>query len=151
MATVATGCFGQPGLVERRDLSQLNQLDPLHQQLGDAVTAVHHDRRGWIKVDQRHLDLPAIARVDGARAVDDRKPRPCGQPRARVHQSDHPVRDGDRHTCPHQGTMPRCQRDVFCAVEIDPGVAVMSTAGQRKLGVEPENVQTGRHGATDYP
>jgi hypothetical protein len=27
----------------------------------------------------------------------------------------------------------------------------VSTAGQWKLGVEAENGQTGRHGATDYP
>ena len=44
MTTVATGCLGQPGLVERRDLDQLDQLDPLHQQLRDAVTAMHLDR-----------------------------------------------------------------------------------------------------------
>ena len=45
MATVATGCVGQTGLVERRHLDQLGQLDPLHQQLGDPVAAVHDDRR----------------------------------------------------------------------------------------------------------
>lgn len=30
VATVAAGCRGQPGLVERRDLDQLEQLNPLH-------------------------------------------------------------------------------------------------------------------------
>jgi len=44
VTTVATGCLAQPGLVERRNLDQLNQLDPLHQQLGDAVATLHHDR-----------------------------------------------------------------------------------------------------------
>src|ERR1700742_4226087 len=43
VTTVATGCFGQSGLVEGRDLQQLDQLDPLHQQLGDAVAAMHQD------------------------------------------------------------------------------------------------------------
>jgi hypothetical protein len=27
----------------------------------------------------------------------------------------------------------------------------VGTAGQRKLGVEADNGETGRHGATDYP
>jgi hypothetical protein len=47
--------------------------------------------------------------------------------------------------------LPRCQLDVFCAIEIHPGVAVVSSAGQREIGVEADYGQTGRHGATDYP
>ncbi len=151
MATVATGCFGQPGLVEGRDLNQLDQLDLLDQQLGDAIAAVHDDRRGWIQIDQRYFDLATIARVDGARTVDDRKPHPRGQSRARVDQADHSVRDGDGHTRSHQGTMPRIQGDVFCAVKINSGVAGVSAAGQREPGVEADNGKTGRHGGTDYP
>lgn len=151
MTAVATGCFGQPGLVERRHLDQLDQLDPLHQQLGNPVAAVHHDRLVWVEIDQRNLDLAAVARVDGARAVDDRKSDARGQSRARVDQADHPVRNGDRDARSHQGTSPGVQLDVFGAVEIDPGVAVMGAAGQRKPGVKADNGQTGRHGATDYP
>ncbi len=67
MTAVATGCLGQPGFVERRDLDQLDQLDPLHQQLRDPVTAMHVDRRDRVEVDQRNLDLSTVARVDGAR------------------------------------------------------------------------------------
>lgn len=74
MATVAAGCPGQPGLVERRDLDKLDQLHPLHQQLGDAVTAMHNDRRVRVEVDQRHFDLTAVAGVDGARTINNRKP-----------------------------------------------------------------------------
>src|SRR6478672_5930532 len=73
VATVATGCVGQAGLVERRHLDQLGQLDPLHKQLGDPVSPVHDDRRLGVQVDQGNLDLAAIAGVDRARAVDDRK------------------------------------------------------------------------------
>ncbi|SOJ54562.1 hypothetical protein MSIMFB_02052 [Mycobacterium simulans] len=151
MTTVATGCLRQSGLVERRDFNQLNQLDPLHQQLGDTVAAMHHDRRGRVEVDQRDLDLATIARVDGARAVDDRKPHTRRQPRARMNQPNHAKRDGYRNTRPHQGALPRCQLDVFGAVEVYASVAIMSAAGQRKPGVEPDNGQSGRHGATDYP
>lgn len=45
----------------------------------------------------------------------------------------------------------RCQLDVFGAVEINAGVAVVSAAGQREPGVEADDRQSGRHGATDYP
>src|SRR5689334_7454588 len=66
VATVATGCVGQAGLVERRHLDQLGQFDALHQQLGDPVSAVHDDRRLLVEVDQSHLDLTAVSGVDRA-------------------------------------------------------------------------------------
>ena len=131
MTTVATGCFGQPGLVERRHLNQLHQFDPLHQQLGDAIAAVHDDGLDQVEIDQRNLDLPAIARVDGAGTVDDRKPNPRSQSRAGVDQADHSERNGDRDARSHQGTLARIQLDVFRAVEVDSGVAVVGAAGQR--------------------
>lgn len=151
MTTVATGRVGQPGLVERRDLDQLHQLDPLHQQLGDAVAAMHHDRLGRIEVDQRDLDFAAVAGVDGTGTVDDRKPNARSQSRPRVHQADHAERDGDRYARAHQGAPPGLEFDVFGAVEVDPRVAFVGAGGQRKLGVKADDGQTGRHGATDYP
>ena len=138
MTAVATGRVGQPGFVEGRDLNQFDQLDPLHQQLGDPVTAIHHDRRHRVEVDQGDLDLTTVARVDGAGTVDDRKPDPRGQSRTRMHQADHSERNGHRDARPHQGTLPGCQLDVFSAVEIHPGVAVMSSAGQREIWVEAD-------------
>ena len=49
-----------------------------------------------VEVDQQHLDLAAVARVDGAGRVDDRDPEPGRQPGARVHQGDVAVRQRDR-------------------------------------------------------
>jgi len=92
---------------------------------------VEHDGLDGVEIDQRNLDLTAIARVDGARTVDDRKPYPRSQSRSRVDQADHSERNGDRDARPHQGALPRIQLDVFCAVEIDPGVAFVRAAGQR--------------------
>src|ERR1700731_5240129 len=43
------------------------------------------------------------------------------------------------------------QLDVFGAVEIDACGAVVGSSGHRKRGVETNNGQSGRHGATDYP
>ncbi len=51
MTTIATRCLGQPSLVERRDLNQLDQLDPLHKQLGDTVAAMNHDGFHWVQVN----------------------------------------------------------------------------------------------------
>jgi hypothetical protein len=68
-----------------------------------------------------------------------------------VHQPHHPDRDGDRDTGPHQRAVSGRQLDVFGAVEIHGGVTVVGPGGQRKPGVETNNRQTGRHGATDYP
>ena len=116
MTTIATGCFAQPGRVERRHLNQVHQFDPLHQQLGNAVAAVNHDGLDRVEIDQRNLDLAAIARVDGSRAVDDRKPYPRSQSRAGVDQADHSERNGDRDARSHQGTPAGIELDVFGAV-----------------------------------
>lgn len=151
MTTVATGRLGQPSLVERRHLDQLHQLDPLHQQLGDAVAAMHHDRLGRVEVDQRDLDLAAVAGIDGTGTVDNRKPNARSQSRPRMYQADHAERDGDRHARAHQGAPAGLEFDVFGTEEIDPRVTFVGAGGQRKLGVKADDGQTGRHGATDYP
>ena len=68
-----------------------------------------------------------------------------------MHQPDHPERDGNRDPGPHQRPVSGRQLDVFGAVEIDTCVTSVSSSGQRKRGVETNNRQSGRHGATDYP
>ena len=68
-----------------------------------------------------------------------------------MHQPDHPERDGNRDPGSHQRTVSGRELDVFRTVEIDTGVAGVGSGGQRKRGVEANNRQTGRHGATDYP
>lgn len=151
MTTLATGCFGQSGVVERRDLDQLHQLDPLHEQLSDAVAATHHDGSGRIQIDKRDLDLTAVAGIHGARTVDNRKPNPRSQSRTRMDQADHSVRDRHRDARAHQGPLSGIQREVLRTVEINPGVAVVGAGGQRKFGIETDYCQSDRHGGTDYP
>src|SRR6476469_10577170 len=73
VATVATGSVCQAGLVERRHLDQFGQFDSLNQQLCDPISSVHDNRFLRVEVDQRHLDLTAVAGVDRAGAVHDRK------------------------------------------------------------------------------
>jgi len=151
VTTVATGCFGQPGLVERRHLDQLDQLDPLHEQLGDAIATVHNDGLGRVEIDQRNLDLATIARVDGAGTVDDRKSNARSQSRTRMDQADHSERNGDRHAGSYQRPPARVEPDLFSAVQVDTGIALVGATGQREFGVKTDDGQTGRHGATDYP
>ncbi len=52
--------------VERLDLQPLHFLHLLHHQLGDAVAAVHMERLVRVGVEQHHLDLAAVGRVDEA-------------------------------------------------------------------------------------
>ncbi|BBX44238.1 hypothetical protein GCM10009641_72660 [Mycobacterium cookii] len=68
-----------------------------------------------------------------------------------MHQADHPVRDGDRDAGAHQRAVAGRQLDILGAVEIHARVTEVGPGGQRKPGVETNNRQTGRHGATDYP
>jgi len=151
MAAVATGSICQTGLVERRHLDEVDQLDALHQQLRDPVTAADDDRHRRVEIDQRDLDLTTVTRIDGARAVDDRKTHPRSQSGPRMNQADHSVRDGDRDAGAHQRAVAGCQLDVLGAVEVHAGIPVVGPGGQRKPRVETNNRQTGRHGGTDYP
>ena len=145
MAALATGSVCQAGLVERRDLDQFGQLDSLNQQLCDPISSVHDNRFLRVEVDQRHLDLTAVAGIDRARAVHDRKPNAGSQTRARVYQPHHPVRDGDRDTGRHERTLTRREFDVERAEKIDAGVAVMGTARHRQIGVQAHDRQSGGH------
>ncbi len=151
VATGATGGIGHSGLIERRDLDQVDQLDALHQQLRDSVATVDHDRRRWVEIDQRDLDLTTVTRIDGAGTVDDRKSHPRSQTGPRVHETYHPDRNGHRDSRPHQRPVSGRKLDVFGAVEVYAGITVVGPGGQRKPGVETNNRQTGRHGGTDYP
>jgi len=151
VAAAATGSICQPSLVERRHIDKVDKLDALHQQLGDPVTALDDDRRRRVEIDQRDFDFATITGVDGAWTVDDRKPNARSQSGSWVHQPNHPVRDGDGDAGGHQRAVAGRQLDVLGAVEIHPRVTVVGPGGQRKPGVETNNRQTGRHGATDYP
>lgn len=143
MPTGTTGGWFQPGLIERGHLDQFRKLNPLHQQLGDPVATVDFDRRGRVQVDQRDLYLTTIARVDGARTIDNRKPHPRSQTRPRMDQAHHAERNRHRDPGGHQSTLTRPQLDIDGAVEIDPGVTGMSTARQWQIRIQANNRKTG--------
>src|SRR4029078_2209029 len=67
-------------------LDEPGVLDALHHELGDPVAAAAPDRGARIEVDEGDADLAAVARVDGARRVDDGEAAPRGQARTGVHE-----------------------------------------------------------------
>lgn len=151
--TVAAGAArraGQPHLVERCHLNQFGQFNPLHHELSDPVPAMYHDRRHRIEVDQSNLDLATIARIDRPRTVDDRKTYPRSETRSGMHQTHHSERDRHRDPGGHQGTAAGTEFDIDGAVEVDAGIALMGTAGQRQPTIQANNRKTGRHEAEDY-
>lgn len=131
MATLTTGCLTQTGLVEGIHLDQLRQLHLLNQQLGDPVATPDTDRLHRIEVDQRHLDLAAIAGVDRTGAVHDRKTYARSQTGPGMNQADHAVRDSHRDTGWNQAALPGGQLDVLGAVQINSGITVVGAAGHR--------------------
>lgn len=147
MAPIATGSVSQPGFVERRHLDQLGEFDPLHQQLGDAVTAADHDRRARVEVDQRHPDLTPIARIDRPRAVDNREANARSQTRPRMNQAHHAVRN--RHGNARRNERPRTRGElnVAGAEEIDACVTVVRPGGHRQIAIQTHDRQGGGHDA----
>lgn len=68
-----------------------------------------------------------------------------------MNQSHHAVRNRHRDPGGNQSALPGRKFDVLGAVEIDAGIAVMSTGGQGKVAVQPNHRQTGGHDRKDYP
>ena len=145
VAARATCGVGQPGLVERGNLDEFRQLDALDQKLGNSVTAIDHDRFGGVEVDQRHLDLAAVAGINGTRTVDDRKPHARSQSRPGMDEADHSFRYRHRNPGGHQRALPRCQQDVDRAVQIDPRITGMRANRQRQITIQAYDRQTSGH------
>jgi len=122
VAARATRGVSQSGLVERRDLDQLGQFDPLHQQLCDAIAAPYRDRLVGVEVDQCHLDLAAVSGVDRSWRVHDRKPNAGSQSRPRVDESNHAVRDRNGDPGGNEGSPTGTEDDVDRAKQVDTGI-----------------------------
>lgn len=131
MAAIATGSVCQPGLVERRHLDQLGKFDPLHQELGNAVTTPYRNWLLGVEIDQRHLDLSTVPGIDRPGTVHDRQADAAGQTRTRMDQSDHSVRNGDGDPGRHQGPVAGRQVHIDGTEQVHTCIAVVGPAGQR--------------------
>jgi hypothetical protein len=123
-------------------------LEPLDHQLRDPVAPLELDRQPRVVVDQQHLDLAAVARVDGARGVHDRQAVPGGEPGPGVHQGDVPLRQRDRDPGRHQRPLPRFERHVDRGHQVGARVAGVRVGRQRQPRVEQldGDLEVGRHG-----
>ena len=135
MAALTTGCVGQSGLVERDHLDQFRKFDPLDHQLRDPIATPDGNRRGRVKIDQRHLDLAAVPGINGARAVDNRKSNARSQTGSRVNQTHHAVRNSHRDAGGHQRPLTRGQFDVMGAEQVNAGVTLVGSARHRQIAV----------------
>jgi hypothetical protein len=123
----ATVPAGRPG--QRADLMKLHPFHPLDHELRDPVPAPEADRLRLVGIEQRDLDLAAVASVDGSRRVHDRDPMARGQPRAGMHERRITGWQRDSHSGRDQGALPRCQVHVLRREEIRTGIAGMSEDG----------------------
>jgi hypothetical protein len=64
---------------------------------------------------------------------------PGGQPRARVHQCDVPLGQGERDPRGHQDPLARGEDDVLGRDQVGSGIAGMGVVGQREVGIEAED------------
>ena len=52
------------GAVELVHLDPADLLDPLDDELGDAITPVHLERFSGVEVHEHHFEFPSIPRID---------------------------------------------------------------------------------------
>src|SRR5689334_23793964 len=90
---VATGAPG--GVGEFVDDDEVCPLDALNHKLGNPVTTGYFRGDHPIVVDEVDQDFATVSGIDRTGRVEHGHAEPVGQPRARVHQPDVAVRQGD--------------------------------------------------------
>src|SRR5262249_23984808 len=89
---------------QRLDGDERALLDRLHDELCDAVTALHAIARVRIGVDEQHLDLVSVAGIDQPRRVETGDAVTQRQPTARLYEGGVTVRKRDRDAGRHEGS-----------------------------------------------
>ena len=79
-------------------LSEATLLDALDDQLGDPLALRHIEGFNRVGVDQQHLQLPPVSRIDEARGVQAGHPVSQSQAAAGLDKTREPFRNGDRHS-----------------------------------------------------
>ena len=91
-----------------------------------------------VVVDQQHLDLAAVARVDGARGVHDRQPVPAARPERGCTRATYPSGSASAMPGRHQRPLAGREDDVDGRDQVGAGVAGVGVRRQRQVRVEPE-------------
>lgn len=129
--------FAALGPGQLLDFDKVRLLDPLDDELRDAITARQPKRVSRVMVDQRHPDLPAVAGVDRAGRVDDRDAVLRGEPRSWLHERGVPIGERDGQTRAHCLPLPRRELDIGRRHQIGTSVTGMRTRRHRNAGVQP--------------
>jgi hypothetical protein len=111
-------------------------LDPLDDQLRDPVSTLEADWLVPVRVEQRHLDLAPVARVDGPRCVHDRHPVVRGQAGPGVHERRVPRGQRDGQPGPHQRTLAGGQLNVLGRRQVRARIPGMGIRRQRDAGIK---------------
>jgi hypothetical protein len=118
----------------------------LNHKLGNPVTSPELYRVLGIGVQQNHLDLATVPRVDSARRIDDRQPEPGSQSRARMHEPCVPIWQGDAHAGADCGPLARLQIQVRSEVQITTRIARVSAVRDWQIWIEPPDQHLDRSG-----
>ena len=88
------------------------------------------------KVDEHHLDLAAIARIDETRAIDHRYAVHRSQSAARRHETGVPVRNCHSNPGWNNGSLPRPELDTAAGTQVHAGVASVGVRRDRESVIE---------------
>lgn len=128
------------GLVEFIDLDKLDVFDRLDDQLRDSLTSDDLEILTGIGIDEQHLQLTPVARVDQAGGVQTGHTVFQRQTAAGLDESRKSRRNCDRHACGDQGPAATGgQGDVLTRTQIDSCVARFRVLGKWQLRVHTED------------
>jgi hypothetical protein len=124
-AALAARGVGQPLLLDQARVRH-RQDD----QLGDALAALDADGLGTV-VDEQHLELAAVARVDETRCVEHGYALLHRQARARQHEPRVALGDGDGEPGGDEPPLARLERHGLRGAKVEPRVTRVRVGGQR--------------------
>src|SRR5260370_4516432 len=108
----------------------------LNNKLSYPITSPEVHRMLGIGVQQDHLDLATVPRVDGARRIDDGDAVPRGQAGSRMHERGVPIRERDAHAGADDSSLPGGQVKVGSCEQVGAGITRMGSLRQRQAGVQ---------------
>jgi hypothetical protein len=124
----------------------------LHDQLGDAITAVDLVVVVGVGVDEEDLELVPVARVDEAGRVEAGDAVAQGQAAAGLHEPGVALGEGEGD--PGRDQRPAAasaQHRSLSGQDVEAGVALLGVGGQRQLGVEVDHGHGEGHGHGRQP
>ena len=110
-------------------LDQLQLWDFEHDELRDAHARLDHEAVCHIRVEQDHLQLPAVPRVDQPRRVDDRNPVPIGETRAWLNEAGITLRDSNREACADDRALAGTKLEPVARRQVEARIAGIGTLG----------------------